>query len=157
MQDHESVISIIRLISIFAALPKEHLLHIIAICDERIAPTGTVLYEEGKPASDIFIILSGKVKLIKNYTNEPLEIIELDQGHSLGEASVIGIQDHSSTAITTDETKLLILSRKVLIELQQEDCQFFSILLLNIARELARRVNQYSNMLSSSATRHSNN
>ncbi len=85
--------------------------------------------------------------MVQKVETTPFEIIELGRGASLGEASVIGIQPHSTTAVITEEATLMVLSRSLLHQLHTEDCQLFSLLILNMARELARRVKRYSNYI----------
>ena len=62
------------------------------------------------------------------------------EGHCFGEASVIGIQRHQGTVIATIDTELIVLSREALMSIYDSDKELFSILILNIAREVCRRL-----------------
>ena len=60
---------------------------------------------------------------------------------------MIGIQPHAATAITVDDTELIVLSRNALLSLLKSDLELFSILILNIAREACRRLHKTDEIL----------
>lgn len=144
MVSQADVFSILQDISLFGALDKKSLNTIIDQADQIHLQVGDILFREDAPSTAIYIILRGKVKIVNNYDSEPLEIIELSRGASLGEASLLGIQPHSATAVITEEATIMVLTRKLLNELHKENLELFSLLILNMARELARRIKRYS-------------
>lgn len=133
---------LIEEISIFGGIDREYIDRIIEHCDRMKFSAGQLLYKEGDPATEIFIILSGKIKLVHNYEENPYELIELIPGNSLGETSVIGIEPHASTAVVTDNCEVLVLSRKIMNRIHEVEPEVFTVLILNIARELARRLHK---------------
>lgn len=52
----------------------------------------------------------------------------------------MGLQPHGATAIAMGKTELIVLSRSALLSIYESDLELFSILILNIAREVARRL-----------------
>ena len=80
----------------------------------------------GSQPSHIYIIQSGSVKLVVNAKQSPLELIVLEEGHCFGETSVIGIQPHAVTAITVEDTELIVLSRNALLSLLKSDIDLLS-------------------------------
>ncbi len=133
---------IIPQISIFGGIERQYIDKLIPHCELIKKCEGDFLYRENDPASEIFIVLSGKIKLVLNYGTNPLELIELSGGCSLGETSVIGIEPHGSTAVVTEDVTLLVLSRMILDRLHKQEPEVFTVLILNIARELARRLHR---------------
>ena len=47
---------------------------------------------------------------------------------------------HTATAITASDSEIIVLSKTALIELRHEDVELFALLMMNLARELARRL-----------------
>jgi len=47
---------------------------------------------------------------------------------------------HAATAIAREDSDVIVLSKRALLRLQKEDAALFSLLMMNIARELARRL-----------------
>ena len=60
---------------------------------------------------------------------------------------MIGVQDHSASAYCVTDTLLLELSRKTLMGVANYDKDLFSLLILNLARELARRLHNTDQIL----------
>lgn len=129
-------------ISIFGGIDRTFVDRIIEHCDTMQRKAGELLYKEGDPATEIFIVISGKIKLVHNYAENPYELIELSEGNSLGETSVIGIEPHASTAVVTEDCELLVLSRNIMNRIHEAEPEVFTVLILNIARELARRLHK---------------
>lgn len=136
----ERVLPILDKISIFGGLDESQLFKIFQrlklvhyVADEEI-------FHVGDAASYIYIVQSGRVKLMFNNGIKFIPKAEIRTGACFGETSVIGIQPHSATAITAEKTDLLVLSGETLGELFEEDKTLFSMLILNIARESCRRL-----------------
>ncbi len=143
----ESILPILKNVTIFAGLKEQEICTIYDSCHLMEANVGDVLLEEGKAATEIFIILRGRVTIVLNLHEKPLEVIEFGPGNCIGEASVIGIQNHSASAVVLEEASLLVLSRKVLMDIFESDNRLFSLLILNIAREIARRLHHTDEIL----------
>jgi len=141
------LLPVLRKVTIFSGLTESEISAISHNCDIMNAAAGDVLLEEGKAATEIFIILQGRINLVLNMYDNPLEIFVFGQGHCIGEASVIGIQNHSASAVVLEEASLMILSRKVLMDIFETDSRLFSLLILNIAREIARRLHHTDEIL----------
>ncbi|MEI8342953.1 MAG: hypothetical protein WCH43_15630, partial [Verrucomicrobiota bacterium] len=54
---------------------------------------------------------------------------------------------HTATAVASEDSEIITLSRHALNLLRHEDPALFSLLLINIARELARRLKTTDDIL----------
>ncbi len=142
MKTKEELIPILKKVTIFSGLKNSDIEFLCSQCSIVDKKDNDELIEEGTEATEIFILISGKVKIILNKDKDPLELVELCAGSCFGEASVIGIQKHSASAIAHGDCEIFILSRKVLMEIYADNKDLFSLLILNIARELARRLSR---------------
>lgn len=143
----QELLDILRAVTVFSGFSDTELQQVCGSCSVMQARIGEVLFEQGTPATEIFILLKGKVTIILNLTEEPLELVELGPGSCIGEASVIGIQDHSASVVALTDSTLIVLSRKVIMQILEQDKGLFSLLILNIARELARRLHYTDEVL----------
>lgn len=141
------ILHILKKVTIFSGLCEKDICTIYENCDIMDANIGDVLLKEGTPATEIFILLCGRISIMLNIDQTPLEVGDFGPGHCIGEASVIGIQNHSATAVVMENTTLLVLSRKVLMSLYESNPVLFSHLILNIAREIARRLHHTDEIL----------
>jgi CRP-like cAMP-binding protein len=145
--DADSVLPIINKISIFAGLSEGQLFSLFQLLEKVTYTEGETIFEEGDKPSHIYVVRSGKVKLVVNRDDTALELIEFGQGDCFGEASVIGIQPHGATAVAVEDAELIVLSRDALLSLYKTDLELYSILILNIAREACRRLHKSDEIL----------
>lgn len=145
--DIESVLAILNEISIFAGLSEVQLHTLFQHLNKVKFKTNETVFEQGDKPDHIYIVKIGKVKLVIWEDDTPLELVKFPIGHCFGEASVIGIQPHKGTAIAECETELIVLSRQALMSIYDSDKELFSILILNIAREVCRRLHAADDVL----------
>ncbi|MBN1759949.1 MAG: cyclic nucleotide-binding domain-containing protein [Chitinispirillaceae bacterium] len=134
-------------VTIFSGFSHDDLLNVCSNCALVEARIGEIILEEGTPATEILILLKGRVAIVLNMEDEPIELMQCDPGSCIGEASVIGIQMHSASAVVVEDATLMVLRRQVLMQLFDENKALFSLLILNIARELARRLHHTDEVL----------
>lgn len=137
----------LRNVTIFSGFSDDDLRNLCGNCTLYEARIGEVIVEEGSPATEILILLKGLVTIVLNLKEDPIEIMEFIPGSCIGEASVIGIQSHSASAVVIEDATLMVLPRQVLMGLFEDDKSLFSLLILNIARELARRLRHTDQVL----------
>ncbi len=140
MFDKEELHPLLKKVTIFSGIDDKNLEQIYSQCKVVEKKAGEVVITEGTDATQIFIILKGTVKVVLNLDKEPLEITILSAGNCVGEASIIGIQKHCASAVIEEDAEVLVFPRHVLMDIYNNDKELFSLLILNIARELARRL-----------------
>jgi CRP-like cAMP-binding protein len=145
--DIEEVLPVLDKMSILAGFSDKQLYSLFRLFESVSYKAGEIIFEQGQEPSHIYIIQTGKIKLFVSKDGTPFELIEFGQGHCFGEASVIGIQPHAATAVAVEDTKLIVLSRTTLLSIYKTDLEIFSILILNIAREVCRRLHASSETL----------
>jgi len=145
--DVESVLEILNRIAIFAGLSQKQLYSLFGLLKQVSYKSQEIIFRQGQHPSHIYIVESGSVKLVVYKDDVPLELAMFDKGSCFGESSVIGIQPHAATAIASVDTSLIVLSRDSLLAIYKSDLELFSILILNIAREISRRLHSSDEVL----------
>lgn len=133
-------IDVLKQIPIFSAIDSEKLLDLYNQCELYSGVDGELLISKDTEAAEIYVVLEGAVSVILTRGGEPFEVARLGVGSCLGETSVIGIQNHSADVEIIGDSTFLVLSRVTLMNLYTKDLPLFALLVLNIARELARRL-----------------
>lgn len=136
----EEVIHILNKIAIFGALTEQQLYEIFKLLKTTEYGEGEYVYRIGDAPSHIYIIEKGEIRIVLDAAHVSLELISLEVGDCFGETSVIGIQPHSSSAVAVKPTKLIVLERQALLNIYETDKELFGMLVMNIARETARRL-----------------
>jgi len=61
----------------------------------------------------------------------------------LGEAAMLSMTNKTASFVAAEDCELIVLSRRALNQLRCEDSNLFCILMMNLARDLARKL-QYT-------------
>ncbi len=101
---------------------------------------GEVVFSKGDEPMHIHIVKSGKIDLQLAENAVVIHKHALGVGECFGEASLMSMHRHTSTATAAVDSEILVLSRKALIDLRHADVELFALLMMNLARELARRL-----------------
>jgi len=75
----------------------------------RTAPAGTVLFREGEPGKDMYVIQSGKVRLTRTIRGVEKILADLPAGEFFGEMSIINEKPRTATAVVLEDAQLLVL------------------------------------------------
>lgn len=75
----------------------------------RTAPAGTVLFREGEPGKDMYVIQSGKVRLTRTIRGVEKTLADLPAGEFFGEMSIINEKPRTASAVVLADAQLLVL------------------------------------------------
>ncbi len=75
-------------------------------------PKGTVLFREGEPGKDMFVLQSGKVAIAKRVRESDQVLATLGPGEFFGEMAIISNKPRNATAIVAEDAKLLVIDPK---------------------------------------------
>jgi CRP/FNR family transcriptional regulator, cyclic AMP receptor protein len=128
-------------IPIFAGLDDVALLGIAGAIQETVVHEGSVIVSEGEPGDRMFIVYSGRVEVVKHLAkpNETLLAV-FGPRDFMGEMSIIECVARSASLRALDETFLFALRGIDLYHLFQRWPDQYAIVILNIARDLSRRL-----------------
>lgn len=145
--DIENVLPILSKIAIFGGLSDKQLYTIFRQLQRVYYETGEFVFRQGDSPGHIYIVHSGKVKIVADADTVPLEIITFEVGKCFGETAAIGIQPHSASAVAVEDTELIVLSLAAILSIFDSDKELFGMLILNIAREACRRLHKTDEIL----------
>ena len=101
---------------------------------------GETIFKEGDEPTHIYIVRSGLVALFISDQEMNIEKKRLGKGDCFGHVALISINRHNVSAVAVVDSEIFSLSKESLHQLHHKDSGLFSLLILNIARELARRL-----------------
>ena len=102
---------------------------------------GEIAFREGDPGREMFVLLSGELEVLKkSRRGRDTRVAILGPSDCFGEMSVIDLQPRSATLRALAPTRLLRVSAEDLDLLYRTDLKSYALLVLNIARDLSRRL-----------------
>ena len=140
LTDFDSVRSIISQLRLFGGVTDAQLDAILRRLELWILREGDVVFRKGDEPLHIYIVKSGKIDLQLAEKDVIIHKHALQVGECFGEASLMSMHKHTSTASAALDSEIMVLSRKALIDLKHDDVELFALLMMNLARELARRL-----------------
>ncbi len=75
----------------------------------RAAPAGTVLFREGEPGHDMYVIQAGRVELLRKVKDRDSVLAVLPPGEFFGEMAILNNRPRSATAIVVEDARLLVI------------------------------------------------
>jgi CRP-like cAMP-binding protein len=130
-----------RDVTIFAGLDDTALALLMERASEMIAPAGTVILREGEPGNHLYLIASGSVRVCKRFDRaDELELARLKAGDFFGEMCILETLPRTATVFIGSDAILYALPSVAFYELFQEKPDQYGILILNIARDVSRRL-----------------
>ncbi len=101
---------------------------------------GQWLVREGEAPGVVFVLLEGRVEVVKRAGDREYPICQLGEGDCIGEMSWIDPCRRSASVRALTACEAICLAPRNFYHLRQTDLAQFSVLQMNIARELARRL-----------------
>jgi CRP/FNR family transcriptional regulator, cyclic AMP receptor protein len=131
----------LQAIPIFAGLTPSALTEIASAIEEAVFHKDEIIVREGEPGNRMFIIEEGAVEVVK-YLGQPRETVlaVLLPRDFLGEMSIIDCVARSASVRAIQETTLYALKGIDLYHLFQKHPDQYAIVILNIARDISRRL-----------------
>src|ERR1700759_4391286 len=137
-------------IPIFGGLPPHALARIAAALRVSRVEPGTRVISEGEHAATMLIVGEGELEVCKRGpAGEEFRLATLRRGDCVGEMSLIDIQPRSATVQALGPAVLYVLSHAEIAKLQGTDLEAYTLLVLNIAREISRRLRGADRLLAS--------
>jgi CRP/FNR family transcriptional regulator, cyclic AMP receptor protein len=132
----------LRDIGLFGALSDDVLDHLSrSLKTVRIAPGETAFREGDGAAHEMFVVLEGEVEVSKrSRRGRDMRVAILGPGDWFGEMSVLDLQVRSATVRALAPSRLIRLSSEDLDALYRFDLKSYALIVLNIARDLSRRL-----------------
>jgi CRP/FNR family transcriptional regulator, cyclic AMP receptor protein len=134
-------LSVLRPVPIFAGLSDAALGLIHEKSQREEYPSEAVVVREGDSDNHLFIILSGSVRICKNLgAPEETELARLSAGEFFGEMCILDCLPRSASVQTLTKTTVISFSSTVFWKLYEANPCEYAVVILNIARDLSRRL-----------------
>ncbi len=112
---------------------------------------GEDVVKEGTLNDRIYLICSGSVEILKHVlgkdTGACRRITVMHTGDTFGEMELIDTQPCAATVRACEDTRTLTLTNQDLYKVSKIDMKAYALLIMNLARELSRRLRVMDEML----------
>jgi CRP-like cAMP-binding protein len=138
--------------ALFGGVDDDAMADIIPLRRHETYTKGAYVVREGDPESQMYFIRAGTVEVVKFSDTQAreLRLVILNEGDTFGEMELIDIQSRSASVRALENLTVLTLSSEDMYEIFERNQAAFIIMLMNIAREISRRLRKMDALVASS-------
>jgi CRP-like cAMP-binding protein len=108
---------------------------------------GTVLFREGEPGKEMFVLQSGKVAISKRVRELEKVLATLGPGEFFGEMAIISNKPRNATAVVEDDARLLVIDPKTFEGMIRGNAEIAVRMIKKLAERLSEADAQIENLL----------
>ncbi len=128
-------------VPVMAGLDDEAIRYLSDLAKEERYPAGAVIIGEGEPGNRMFFLSAGHVAVVKDHgAAQPVILARLGPGEFFGEMSLVESVARSASVVAEDEVTVCTLKGTDFHRLYQHRPAQYGIVMLNLARDLSRRL-----------------
>jgi len=110
-------------------------------------PRGTVLFQEGAPGNEMFVVHQGRVTISKRVGEVEKVLSTLGPGEFLGEMAILNNRPRSATATCAEDCKVLVIDAKTFEAMVRGNAEIAIRLIKKLSDRLAEANEQIENLL----------
>lgn len=141
-------IRLLQNMPIFGGINDSAIEYLVGQAAEKEFVPGEFFFREGDPANSLFIIETGKAEVTKLHEGHQLILRYLSDGDCFGEMSLIDMNPRSASVKAIENCMTLELTNSDLMGLYEYNLEQFTLIQMNLAREVSRRLRDIDQKLS---------
>lgn len=125
---------------IFGGIREDILDFILETADIVSVPAGEYFFRENDRGRSMYVLEKGKVSVIKSWQDHEYLLVELHEGDCFGEMSLIDLGPRTASVIALEDCSAIKLSNANILKIYQKDLEQFTMIQMNMGREVSRRL-----------------
>ena len=150
----EPRIALLQDMSIFGAIKSESLELLLERAETLHVPKGEYFFREGDQGTSLYVLERGEVTVLKHWQGEQYVVRRIAQGDFFGEIALLDFMPRSASVIAEQDCQALVFRALDVLEIAKRDVEQFTVIYLNIAREMGRRLREGNELLFESRVRY---
>ena len=140
MQDAR--IALLQQMPIFGGIREETLGFLLALSPVVFVRKEDFFFRETDAADSMFVLEEGKVAVLKTWRAEEFLLHYLDRGDCFGEMALMDFQPRSASVRAVADCSAIQLTAASLYRVYEQDLEQFTLIQMNMGREVCRRLRQ---------------
>lgn len=135
-------IALLQGMPIFGALREDTLDFLLGLMRTVAVDPPGCFFREGDAATGLFVLESGTASVLKGWGGQQVLLHHLHAGDCFGEMALMDLQPRSATVRADAPCRALQLDSSDLYRLYERDLGQFTLIQMNMGREVSRRLRQ---------------
>ena len=133
-------IELLQRMPIFGGVRAETLQFLAGLAGTTRVTAGEYFFRQDEPADAMFVLEEGRVAIIKESQRRRVDLGHLATGDCFGEMALIDLLPRSASVLALEDCRAIRLSPGDLFCLYEKDLEQFTIIEMNLGREVCRRL-----------------
>ena len=143
----EERIELLQRMPIFGGIREDTLRFLLNLTPIVSIPRKSYFFHEGDNGNVMFVLQAGRVAVMKTWKAQQHMLAQLGAGDCFGEMALIDLYPRSASVVATEECCALKLSAGNLYSVYEHDLEQFTVIQMNIGREISRRLRLADNRI----------
>lgn len=131
---------LLQAMPVFGGLPEEPLGLLLEHAGRVEIPAGGYYFREGDPGTTMYVLLSGRVEVIRERDGVCEPLGRLGPGDCFGEMALLDLSPRSASVRAVVISTALAIPHTLLYQLYRHAPEPYTMMMMNLARELSRRL-----------------
>jgi CRP/FNR family cyclic AMP-dependent transcriptional regulator len=143
----EARIELLQLMPVFGGIRADILQFLLDLCPIVSVPTNEFFFRERDQADSMFVLEAGKASVLKSWRGHDYLLRNLKVGDCFGEVAVMDLCPRSASVRAIEDCTALRISAANLHQVYARDLKQFTLIQMNMGREVCRRLRNSDNWL----------
>lgn len=144
---HQAKIELLQQMPIFGGIRNDILTFLLDRAEAARVRTNDYFFREGDAAQSMFVLETGRATILKLWRGEQRPLRNLEAGDCFGEMALMDMKSRSASVLATEYCTAIELSAGCLFELYERDLEQFTLIQMNMGREVSRRLRETDDRL----------
>lgn len=133
-------LKILQNMPIFGGIRVEILEYLLEIAEIVSVSAEHYFFREQERGSSMYVLEQGQVAVIKSWQGREYLLMNLHRGDCFGEMSLIDLGPRTASVLALEDCSAIKLSNGNILKIYQKDLEQFTLIQMNIGREISRRL-----------------
>jgi CRP-like cAMP-binding protein len=143
----EARIELLQRMPIFGAIKTEILQFLLGSCPIVTMPMNEFFFRENDQGDSMFVLENGKAAVLKSWRGQDHVLQILKEGDCFGEMAVMDHCPRSASVRAVENCSAIRISAANLYQVYAQDLKQFSLIQMNMGREVSRRLREADSRL----------
>jgi CRP-like cAMP-binding protein len=140
-------LELLQTMPIFGAINDDTLKFLVDRAKDVNVAKDDFFFRENDEGSSMFVLEEGQVAVLKSWVGQSKNLAYLNKGDCFGEMALIEMGARSASVQATEDCTAIEVSINILHELYQHNLEQFTIIQMNMSREVCRRLRKADDLL----------
>ncbi|MGZ5226523.1 MAG: Crp/Fnr family transcriptional regulator [Burkholderiales bacterium] len=135
-----SRIELLQAMALFGGIREDTLKFLLELSSIVPVGEGEFFFREGDEAQSMFVLEAGRVAVLKKWKGQDYLLRNMAKGDCFGEMSLMAMHHRSASVVAIERCDAIELSSASLFSVYEKDLEQFTLMQMNMGREVSRRL-----------------